>query len=273
MKLHFPIKTAGALAVALAAAFLAPVPAHATITVVPHRAIYDMALVASRPGSDVTNVDGRMLFQWADACSGWAVDQVFQLHFTHADGGETQMDTAYTTWEAKNGSAYRFDVRKLVDGKLDQELQGSASMPAGAAHGRAHYAKPDAENLTLPAGTLFPTMHTLTLLREAQAGHKLLVRTVFDGSDTDGMTEVSAVIGKPYQAAAGKLGPLVAGRVWPIRLAFFPIKGNVTVPDYEMRIDLMDNGITRALSIDYGEFQVKAVLKAVEPLRKPRCSG
>lgn len=270
MKLHFPIQTAGAFLFALAAALLAPADAGAAITVVPHRAIYDMALVASRPGSDVTNVDGHMLFQWADACSGWAVDQVFQLHFTHADGDETQMDTAYTTWEAKNGSAYRFDVRKLVDGKLDQELQGSASMPAGAS-GRAHYAKPTPRDITLPAGTLFPTMHTLTLLHEAEAGHTLLVRTVFDGSDTEGMTQVSAVIGKPYQAPPDKLGPLVSGRVWPIRLAFFPVKGGSEMPDYEMRIDLMDNGVARAMSIDYGEFQVKAILKEVEPLRKPRC--
>jgi hypothetical protein len=248
-------------------------PAQAGVDIVPHRAIYAMSLAGARNGSPITGVSGKMLFSWGDACDGWTIEQRFQLRFAYAEGDEVQMSTNYTTWEAKDGRSYRFNVRKLVNGELDEELRGDASMPANGGAGVAHYERPQPTQVTLPAGTMFPTDHTLALLQHAAAGDKLFSRTVFDGSDSDGSTEISAVIGPERHQAIGEVSgaDLVKGPFWPIRLAFFPLGSDDPSPDYEMTLNIQANGIAQSLVIDYGDFKVKALLETVEPVPKSGC--
>ena len=146
-------------------------PAQAAVEIAPHRAIYKMSLASARSSSTVADVRGRMLFEWADACDGWTIEQRFQLRFLYSEGDQVEMTTNYATWEAKDGRTYRFNVRKLVNGEVDEELRGSAESPAGRS-GVAHYMKPELQEIELPDGTLFPTMHTIELLRHAMTGER-----------------------------------------------------------------------------------------------------
>ena len=79
---------------------------------------------------------------------------------------------------------------------------------------------------------MFPTMHTIQLLRHAMAGEKVFGTTVFDGSDTEGATEINTVLGV-------RKGPvhddrfdakLFHGPVWPVRMAFFPLTSDKRRP-------------------------------------------
>ena len=58
---------------------------------------------------------------------------------------------------------------------------------------------------------------------------------------------------------------------WRVRLAFFPADQNAEKPDYELGMLLLDNGISRDMMIDYGDYTIRAKLNKIEPLGKPHC--
>ena len=58
---------------------------------------------------------------------------------------------------------------------------------------------------------------------------------------------------------------------WRVRLAFFPADPSSEKPDYELGMLLLDNGISRDMMIDYGDYTIKAKLNKIEPLGKPHC--
>ncbi len=270
----------------------AATPGAIGVEIVPHRAIYRLSLLSARSSSPVVDVNGAMMFQWTDACDAWAVEQHFRMNFVYTEGDEVRMTTNYATLEAKSGATYRFNVRKTVNGDPDDDIRGEGELKDRGQGGQVRLDKPEVSEQDLPPGTLFPTRHTLNLLEQAVAGEHFVARTVFDGADTDGPTEISAVIGKKTMlkdgvnvALASKDRPnpnvlladakrdnrLLSGPAWPIRLAYFPVKSDSVSPEYEMSMLLLHNGIAEAMQIDYGDFTVNAVLETLEPLPKAGC--
>lgn len=246
--------------------------ADAAAEILPHRAIYKMSLQSARNSSKVSDVRGRMMFEWADACDGWTTEQRFQLRFAYTEGEEMTMNTNYTTWEAKDGLRYRFNVRKLINGEVDDDVRGEATLAKAGGTGSAHFTKPGEQDMALPEGTMFPTAHTLAILDHARAGERFFTRTIFDGADAEGPTEVSTVIGQGGPAKEGAEQPLLRDKTaWPVRMAFFPTQSEASQPEYEMSLRLLQNGVAESMQIDYGDFTVKAVLEKLEVLPKPGC--
>lgn len=241
--------------------------------IAPHRAVYTVAMATARNSSKVTSVRGRMTFEWAEACDGWLVEQRYQLRFFYAEGDETQMTSSYATWEAKNNQKYRFNVRKYVNGQLEEDIKGEARLGREGGDGTAHFSRPEERDYVLSPGTQFPTRHTISLIEKAQSGAKLYNQMVFDGSDTNGATEINAVIVPATPAKPPVLAktPLVRDRGWQVRLAFFPVDSDEATPEYEMGMLLLDNGVAESMLIDYGDFTVNAVLETLEPLPRPNC--
>jgi hypothetical protein len=247
------------------------------ITITPHRAIYDMALTSVKNGSNITGVSGRMLFEWADVCDGWAIQQHLRLHFNYAEGDESDVTSTEITWESKNGKQYNFNIRRVSDGKETEHYVGKAALNDDGS-GTVAYAVPEGKTEKLPVGTLFPSAHTNLILQKAVAGDKLFTRRVFDGSDEDGSNDVSVFINQAelhWQTTEMnpklKTDPLLAQPAWPIRMAFFKNDTETGEPDYEMNLSLLQNGIARTMQIDYGDFSVKGTLSAVEALPAPGC--
>lgn len=255
------------------------VPERAEARIAPHRALYAMSLDGVRSGSDITDAEGTMAFEWADACDGWAIQQRMALHFTHAEGATVPIESSVMMWESKDGAKYAFTVRKTLGGKDDGFFQGNAEMKGNG--GAATYVLPkDKEPVDLPAGSVFPTGHTELIVRNALAGENFFTRRVFDGSDTIGFADVSAFIGPEVQNVGQEEGalpkdvasnPLLKTRAWPVRMAFFDPEEPSGVPDYEMDIILQENGVARSIRIDYGDFSVKGVLTKIDSSVSPLC--
>ncbi|MDD5586006.1 MAG: cell envelope integrity EipB family protein [Alphaproteobacteria bacterium] len=247
------------------------------VSIAPHRAVYKMALASVKNGSNITGVTGRMLFEWADDCEGWAVQQRLQLHFNYAEGDEADVNSTVLSWEAKNGKRYNFNVRRKTNGKEIESYRGRALM--GEQDGSAKYSIPkDKKDVVLAQGTLFPSAHTELILEKAAAGEMLFTRRVFDGSDEEGQADVSAFMGarRDHSPAAEanpelKDNPLLAKPAWPVRLAFYKPDTETGEPDYEMNVELQSNGIARSMLIDYGDFAVSGVLNNLEALPVSSC--
>ena len=241
------------------------------VEVVPHRALYDMSLVSASRRSGIVGVSGGLAFEWAETCDGWTVEQRYKLRLLRTNGPETEMRTSYASWESKDGLGYRFNLRSQRDGVTDEEYRGSASLEAKGAAGSARYSKPEARTERLPAGTVFPTEHTELLIERARAGVRMFSRTVFDGTTEYGTMLISAFIGDPLEVAADAEEPLTNVKGWRMRLAFFPLDTGAASPEYEVGLELQENGIARSVVLDYGDFTIRGVLADVERLPRPGC--
>ncbi len=270
---------AAAVVAAVPEAALPMAPEHiAPAPIVPHRAIYTLSLASVKNGGNITDASGHMAFEWRDVCDGWAIQQHTQLHFTYGDGGEDQDSTiTEVTWEAKDGKSYNFNIRHVTNGQETANYRGKAVQNADGTVSVA-YTIPEGKHLELPAGTLFPSMHTQLVLQEAAKGNKLFTRRVFDGDDDAGSSDISAFV-SPQRAMAletglddkAKANPLLADAAWPVHMAFFATDSDSSVPDYEMDLTLLPNGIARHMKIEYADFAVNGALETVEPLPAQNC--
>jgi hypothetical protein len=243
----------------------------------PHRAIYKMKMVSAKNGSNVSDVSGRMMFEWRDVCDGWAIQQRMQLHFNYTDGDDQDIVSTELTWESKDGKRYNFNIRRLANGEETENYRGKAVQNADGTVS-VSYSAPEDKTQDLPAGTLFPSAHTALILQEAAKGENFFSRRVFDGSDEDGSSDISAFI-LPQRVAAKEPGlkaklkksPLLNEAAWPVHLAFFKIGTETGEPDYEMDINLLQNGVARYMKIDYGDFSITGTLEEVQALKPQSC--
>jgi len=255
-------------AIILAAGLLTATPAVAW-EIAPHRAIYELDLASARMGSQVSDVGGQMLFVWEDSCDGWTVEQRYRTNYVFAEGGEVEQRMTYATWESKDGRDFNFSVRNVTGNLTDEEVRGIARI-SGDGNGTVEFRMPENREERLPSGTLFPTAHTLRLLDEAEAGRRFFIAMLFDGTEVDGLNEISAVIGD-QQPATSAGNDLLERPSWPVQLAFFSLAEPSAEPTYEMSVTLYDNGIVDGMLIDYGDFVVRATLLELEPVDAPDC--
>ena len=237
--------------------------------IAPHRAVYEVELLSIRSRSPIGDVEGLMSFRWADACSGWTVEQSYWIRFLYSSGDDRDITSNYATWETYAGDEMAFSLRSTADGEVDKEIRGQAQ--ANDDGGSVSYRLPDAADHALPVGTMFPTEHTLAVLDHAEAGEAFFNALLFDGTEVNELTEVTAVIGPRRDADADLDDPLLARPSWPVRLAFHPVASDQATPEYEMSVQLYDNGVIDSMDIDYGDFVIRARLRELEPLPDDGC--
>jgi hypothetical protein len=240
---------------------------------VPHRAVYDMRLGSARHNSGIIDIRGSMIMETSESCDGWETTQRIKLRFSHNDAEETESDSTFASYESRDGLNYRFNTRNLQDGELDEEFSGLAALESTNGKGKAVFSEPQQQEFALPPGTIFPTMHLIKLIERAQSGETIMAFTVFDGSRLEGAFEVNAVVtGTQPKAQVAIDSPLLKNqKMWVMRLAFFSSKKNVADPEYEIAVELQANGITRAITMDYGDFTVIGELRDIQPLPRAKC--
>jgi hypothetical protein len=256
----------------VASAMLLALPV-AAAEILPHRAFYEMQLDEAQTRSNIADVEGFMLFEWRDSCDGWSVTQKLAMTVYYSTGETTDFGWTLNSWEAKNGLKYGFFVRRMQDGQEQQALRGSAELQGAGKPGTAHYTEPERKDLELPAGTLFPTTHTVRALEEAEAGRTLFWSEVFDGSDEKGLFGVGVLIGKRAESPADPDAPKELQGVpsWRMGLAFFPHESKELEPEHEQNVRLYRNGVAEDLVLQYGDFSVRTILKKLETLPAPDC--
>jgi hypothetical protein len=251
------------------AAFVKPASA---AEVIPHHAVYELSL-KSAGHSEVSDVTGSIEFEWEDACDGWAVSYRMVMIFVYQGGNEVEFGMNVASWESKDGSRYRFFVKRLEGDQVTEEFRGEAELKAPNGPGKAEYTLPEKKTVELPAGTLFPTAHSLRVLDIVAQGEQFFWATFFDGSDGDGVLGVNAIVTdrKAADAAIGKAWPLLAGAASSnVQLAFFRSSDESTLPESEQQLLMFDNGVTSDLVFDYGDFSVAGKLRELKRL-KPSC--
>lgn len=276
------------LAAAAAASLLLPPSVANAVTptpgadLAPHRAIYDMSLRNAAAGSNVSEVRGRLVFDFAGStCAGYSLKSRMVTQVVDRDGKATITDLRSSTWEEAAGEKFRFNSSQYVDRQLSDRVVGTAERrPAGAVD--VVIDKPNRQKLKLNGQPLFPTQHSVAILEAARQGTGVVQANIYDGSEKgDKLYETTTFIGKavaPGPAAptavanAQKLDELVS---WPVTISYFERATGAGkdegLPAYELSFRLFANGVSRDLLIDYGSFSIKGVLSRIDFREPPEC--
>ncbi|CAN7411148.1 cell envelope integrity EipB family protein [Pararhizobium sp. LjRoot235] len=242
---------------------------------VPHRAVYDLELKDASERSGISGMYGRMVYEFnGSACEGYTVSFRF---VTKVDTGEEVRltDQQTTTYEDLKNGNFRFLTRSFTDEKLDKEVRGSAH---GAEQGvKVDLTSPDKRQVDL-ARSLFPTEHMLEVIDRAQKGETLFESRIFDGSDSGDKTLITTtMVGKQRTPVAddgdaGKAGAMASKPYWPVTISYFndDMTGDA-LPIYRMEFKLYGNGITRDLTMDYGDFVLTGKLADLEVFKQGDC--
>ncbi len=248
---------------------------------VPHRAVYDMTLDSSRPASGVSGVKGRMVFEFAGSgCDGYTMNMRLVTRIVGATGSSILSDLRSSTWEQGAGKRYRFNSSHYKGEKLEESTSGDAERSGANDHVDIQVSVPKSKTLKVPGPVMFPTQHSLAILESAKKGQSVLQARIYDGSsEGDKVYSTTAFIGKRLKPGA-KRHPkrvdndktLEALESWPVSISYFETEeGPAETPVYQLNFRMYNNGVSRDLVIDYGDFAIKGDLSSLEFMPYTKC--
>jgi hypothetical protein len=246
-------------------------PLHAApVNLLPHRAAYRLSLAEAETSSGLAGVRGGLVLEWRAACDGWLSLQRLGFVAESDEGPGFTYDVRFSSWESRDNTQLRFNVRSFDGPRMQEEFRGLATLEGPGAKGTARYSMPKGDVVELPAGTIFPTEHVADLIEAAQVGERVVSRQVFDGSGENALTRATAIIGKPKTVRLAE-GPGEERR-WPVGIAYFTDDRSDALPQFEISFDLSEGGVLHDVRLDYGEFTLKAELEKLETFDQPDCS-
>ena len=247
---------------------------------VAHRAIYEMTLDDARSASGITGIDGRMVFEFTGSeCDGYSLNMRMVTQMTDTQGQTNLTDLRSSTWEQGDGQKFRFQSAQYLNDKLGDITMGRAVRETPKEAVKVKLSQPSAAELDLSGPLLFPTQHSFALIAAARTGQGLFQARVYDGSEKgQKVYDTTAFIGsevqpgsdpKLEQVAQDKgLGELAS---WPVSIGYFEAKGADLTPSYQIDFRLYENGVSRDLLIDYGDFSIHGTLTSLEYLKATEC--
>jgi hypothetical protein len=274
---HIRRSLAGVLVLTAAAAPAAAAPlGPIAAALAPHKAIYALKVATIAPASNVAEVSGAIYYEFGETCTAWTVHHKFRLAIVRESRPEVETLTDFTSTESKDGLHFRFRSTTRTNGQVSDRVQGYASLDSVGGPGRVVLTAPEQRRTPLPPGTVFPTYHSLLVIDAAQSGRRQFWKTVFDASDQDRYSGVNVVIlgpaATPTDPVAGPAArALVDAPGWRARVSYFDAKRADADPSYELTLRLNANGVTPGMTLNYGQFVLKATLRAIEPLPRPKC--
>jgi len=263
------------LAACLSLSLLAPAWAQTATTPIhlaPHRAVYDLSLLRSGGTKGVESARGRIAMEFGgDACEGYTVKYRQVTVLDSSDAGSRTLDTQSATFETGDGLSMRFKTTSTVQGLVRDGVDGDAQLrPDGSLDVR--FKQPRDDTFSATGQPLFPTEHMKRLIEMARKGERTYSARVYDGSD-DGkkVFETLSLIGNRIETGAGegveepaRQEALAKMPRWPMTISYFEEGKADREPAYTISFELYENGIARALKINYGEFALKGDLKSLE---------
>ena len=253
----------------------APVAPITQVPLIPHRAVYDLTLGDVRGNTQIASVRGRILYDFdGNACQGYSLEfrQVSELNT--GEGKTSVSDLRSTTWEEADAKKFKFSSENYVGDSLSGEVDGQAEHDPDKT--AVALEKPEKKALDLAAGVVFPTEHMVRVLNAAHEGKNILSFPVYDGSETgQKVFNTLTVIGpklaadqRPHDDAATGEAKLAGVPRWPVTISYFEQKkaenNSEQTPAYSIGFELYENGISRALTLDYNDFIVTGKLSSLE---------
>jgi hypothetical protein len=241
------------------------------LPLVAHHATYRLSLASATGSKAPAAVNGAISYDFSgSACDGYAMVFRQMTEMQPPEGEAVVSDMHSTTFEGGDAKLFRFDTKTTfgasdkeddVDGKAVKGADGSVSIDLQ---------KPQPAKTNV-SSALFPTEHLRKIIEAAKQGQKTLSEPVYDGSETgqklyDTFTVIGAALTSPTQDGSAGVEALKDVRRWPVTISYFEHGQNDAQPAYIMSFELFENGISRALKLDYGAFSLAGELQELKLL-------
>jgi EipB-like len=248
----------------------------------PHRAVYEITLDQTRSGGGITDMSGRMVYELTGSvCEGYTQNMRFVTRMTTQDGSATLTDLRTSSWEDALARQLRFNSSQYKDTKLSESTQGDASRQDAGSEVKVELLKPAKKEKSIRAGVHFPIQHSIALLAAAKKGDTVFQADLYDGSEKgEKFYATTAYIGRVQAKGHNKTLPPVASAApldgmqsWPVSISYFdPAKEKQDgLPAYELAFLYFENGVSRRLFIDYGDFAIRGALKELQFIEPTKC--
>jgi hypothetical protein len=182
-------------------------------------------------------------------------------------------DLRSTTWEDGEAKNFRFTSQNYLNDDMVDSVDGRAERKADGVV--VDLAKPQPKQADL-GNVMFPAEHMRKVISTARAGQTILELPIFDGSESgEKVYNTLTVIGrklapdekKPTDPTANEKSLAGMAR-WPVTISYFEkakadAAGEQT-PVYSIHFELLENGISRAVSLDYGDFSIGGEMTSLE---------
>jgi len=237
-----------------------------------HQALYELSLLKARGNASVNSVRGRILYNFSgSACEGYSSDfrQVSELD--SGEGKNTLSDLRSTSWEDGQAKSYRFKIETKMNDGEPSSVDGIAEREGD--HVTVKLKRPVTKTFNLDGATVFPTEQIHKIIAAARDGKSVLELAVYDGSDNgEKVYNTLTVIGQPIagtgavsapdpSTAAEAMKPLTR---WPVTVSYYDSDAKANsgeqTPVYAMSFELYENGVSRALVLDYNDFVIAGAL-------------
>jgi hypothetical protein len=238
-----------------------------------HRAIYELKLARSK-GNSTVDAHGRILYDFSGSvCEGYVLQfrQVSELD--NGEGKSALSDLRTTTWEDGAAKSFIFKSQNFLNQQPIDAVDGKAERQQNKVV--VTLSKPGDKTFDLETAMAFPTDHMRRIIEAARADKTILEAPVYDGSDKgEKVYDTLTVIGRaiapderaPTDAAAGQLA-LAGMKRWPVTVSYFDrakAGGGEQTPIYSIKFEMYENGISRALMLDYNDFAIAGELTSLE---------
>jgi hypothetical protein len=237
-----------------------------------HQALYELSLVKSRGSNSINGARGRILYNFSgNACEGYTSEfrQVSELD--SGEGKVTLSDLRSSSWEDGAGKSYRFKIDARMNDADASPVDGVAERIGD--HITVKLKQPENKTFTIDGGAVFPTEQIQRIVAAAREGKSVLELMVYDGSDNgEKLYNTLSVIGQPISGdrTIASPDPSTSNEVmksltrWPVTVSYYDretkTKDGEQMPVYAMSFELFENGVSRALVLDYNDFVISGAM-------------
>jgi len=240
---------------------------------VPHRAVYELSAKSAGGFGRSGALRGVLTYELMDDCDGWTVNQKAGLDVAAAEGEGHRFEWSQATWEAKDGSSYRYFIKDSQDGSNGNQRRGELVYAKPGAEGKLTTELPTKGEADVPP-VLLPVQHTLALIERADAGDTVFLAKIFDATVDEKPVEISAGFGPEFTGGKTKAEDFAPLKNVPSRhvdFAFFVHNLPDGTPDFEQSIQLFDNGVVSQVNFEFGGLPVLGTLRKLEVLEPQKC--
>jgi hypothetical protein len=246
----------------------------------PHRAFYVLEADRLDDKGGITAIAGKLAYEiTGNDCDGYAVNYRIANRYVQGEGAAQTQDIRMTSFETGDGATLDMKQKSYNNGNLDSEFRVKASKPQADAAGSGDFEGKENKTFEITAEAVFPTAFQKILIQDAEKGQTRSAAVVFEGSDDLKATRAIGFIGAkkpaskiPAGADPETLDALNKLAYWPVTVSYYSLdaKGDEQ-PNYSASFNMLENGVSTDLVLDYGSYSLKGKLEKIEMLKAEAC--
>jgi hypothetical protein len=256
-------------------------PATAAMNLAPHRAFYTLEAQRLDDKGGITAISGKLAYEiTGNDCDGYAVNYRIANRYIQGEGSPQTMDIQLTSFESGDGTELDMRQKQFMNASMESETRVKAKKPKDGGPITADLEGKENKTIEVDAAAVFPTAFQKQLMASAEKGETRASALVFEGSDAENKaTKAVSFIGlrKPSSkietgADAATLEALNKLPFWPVTVSYYNVdaKGDEP-PNYSASFNMLENGVSIDLVLDYGSYALKGKLEKIEMLKVESC--